>query len=92
MLKGRQAEIRSMLDQAQQVIQEAEALLKRAEKSAAAKRAVETSRRRVIEAKENLAFVVLDGSLGFHNYERAKELIQQASLNANEARKALQAR
>lgn len=89
MLKGRQTEIRSMIDQAQQVIQEAEALLKRAEKSAAAKRAVETSRRRVIEAKENLAFVLLDGSLGFHNYERAKELIQQASLNANEARKAL---
>jgi hypothetical protein len=42
-----------------------------------------------LEAKENLAFVLLDGSLGFHNYEHARELIQKASLNANEARKAL---
>jgi|GEM_PF-1386925 len=89
MLEGRQAEIRSMIDQAQQVIQETEALLKRAEKSAPAKRAVETSRRRVLEAKENLAFVLLDGSLGFHNYERARDLVQQASRQATEARKAL---
>ncbi|MBI1910307.1 MAG: ammonia-forming cytochrome c nitrite reductase subunit c552 [Deltaproteobacteria bacterium] len=88
MLKGRQVEIRTMIDQAQVVLRGAEAMLKQAEKTARGTVA-EKSRRQLLEAKDNLAFVLLDGSLGFHNYERAKDLVQKASVHATEAKKAL---
>lgn len=89
MLKGRQAEIRAMVDRTQLLIRETEALLERAEKAPAARRTAVIAKKGLLEAKENLAFVLLDGGLGFHNFERAKKLLEQASLSAGRANKAL---
>lgn len=89
MLKGRQAEVRALIDQAQGAVRETEALLRQVEKKAAARRTVEIARTHLLEAKQNLAFILLDGSLGFHNYERTKDLLQKASSRAGEARTSL---
>lgn len=89
MLKGRQTEVRALIDQAQGAVREAEALLRQVEKKAAARRTVEIARTYLLEAKQNLAFILLDGSLGFHNYERTKDLLQKASSRAGEARTSL---
>lgn len=89
MLKGRQAEVRALIDQAQGAVQETEALLRQVEKKAAARRTVEVARTHLLEAKQNVSLVLLDGSLGFHNYERTKDLLQKASSRAGEARTSL---
>ncbi len=60
-----------------------------AKKKAAARRTVEMARTYLLEAKQNVAFILLDGSLGFHNYERSKDLLLKESSRAGEARTSL---
>lgn len=84
MLQGRQAQIRALLDQAQQAIAKAEATLARVTRSRGAGRAA-SAEAALGKAKGNVSLVLLDGSMGFHNGAKAEELLKAAAALANQA-------
>jgi predicted CXXCH cytochrome family protein len=76
-LQGLQAQIRTLLDQAQQAITKAEAALERASRPRGAGRTASAAAA-LGKAKGNVSFVLLDGSMGFHNVQKAKTLLEEA--------------
>ena len=84
MLQGRQDQIRALLDEAQQAIAKAETALKRASRSRGAGRAAGAGAA-LGRARDNVNFVLLDGSLGVHNGTKAEALLKEAVSLAEQA-------
>ncbi len=77
-LKSRQVEVNAKVDKAQKAISEAEEVL--------ASASPEQAKASLYRAKSNVDFVLLDGSVGFHNYGKAISLLEEAISSAEDAK------
>ncbi len=84
MLQGRQEQIRALLDLAQQAVSKAEATLARVTRSRGDTRTA-SAEAALGRARGNVSFVLLDGSLGFHNGAKAEALLKEALALADQA-------
>jgi len=85
MLRGRQAQIRDLLDQAQQAIQAADVALAKARTAGVPAGKVDAAIARRGEAATRVNLILQDGSLGFHNGAKAEVLLKEAADLASEA-------
>jgi predicted CXXCH cytochrome family protein len=89
MLRGRQVQIRGLLDTAQQAIRAADAALARGRIAGAPAGKLDAAAARRAEAVDRPNLILLDGSMGFHNGNRAEALLNEARALALEAERSL---
>ena len=91
-LKSRQAHIRGLVDKTQRAMKEAESALASAKAAKGKPKPVETAEGKLARASANVNFILLDGSMGFHNLPKAEALLKEAETLAVEAKKSLEGR
>jgi predicted CXXCH cytochrome family protein len=84
-LKSRQAEIRELIGQAQEAIGTAEAQAAKIRSPQAKQAKLSQIAPALMSAKSSIDLVVKDGSLGFHDFSRARELLSKAISQADRA-------
>ncbi len=89
MLKGRQAEIRALVDEAQRALGEGRAAIPPSKRGRRGASDSATVAQKLAEAEGRISQVLLDGSMGFHNFEKAQSLLKEAKALALEARRSL---
>lgn len=90
-LKSRQAHIRGLVDKSQKAMREAEVALTSAKAAKGETAAIGTAEGKLARASANVNFVLLDGSMGFHNLPKAEALLKEAETLAAEAKRVLPA-
>lgn len=88
-LKSRQAHIRGLVDKAQAALRSAEAALSGAKATKREKPIIEAAEGKLARATARVGFVLLDGSMGFHNLPKAEALLKEAEAFAVEVKKVL---
>ncbi len=84
-LKTRQAEIRELLGQAQEAVGLAEGQLAKIRDPRVKQTKLREIAPALVQAKSSVDLIVKDGSLGFHNFSRARELLTRATAQADRA-------